>query len=109
MPANPKGLGIERLFTEQGVEPFDLLEWKKRDTVIRNYDGTIAFEMQDVNLPTNYSQTAANVLAQKYFRKAGVPKALKKVEENDVPSFLWRSVADEEALAKLPEAERTGS
>jgi len=56
MPANPKGLGIERLFTEQGVEPFDLLEWKKRDTVIRNYDGTIAFEMQDVNLPTNYSQ-----------------------------------------------------
>ena len=53
MPANPKGLGIKRLFTEQGVEPFDLLEWKKRDTVIRNYDGTIAYEMQDVNLPTN--------------------------------------------------------
>nr|NKR04413.1 vitamin B12-dependent ribonucleotide reductase [Escherichia coli] len=49
------------------------------------------------------------VLAQKYFRKAGVPAALKKVEENGVPSFLWRSVPDEAALASLPEGERTGS
>jgi len=45
-------------------------------------------------------------LAQKYFRKAGVPARLKKVEENSVPSFLWRSVADEDALATLPEKER---
>ena len=100
MPANPKGLGIERLFTEQGVEPFDLLEWKKRDTVIRNYDGTIAFEMQDVNLPTNYSQTAANVLAQKYFRKAGIPRKLKSVAEKEVPKWLYRSIPDTKALAK---------
>ena len=47
------------------------------------------------------------MLAQKYFRKAGVPARLKKVEENSVPSFLWRSVADEAALAELPEKERT--
>ena len=99
MPANPKGLGIEWLFTEQGVEPFDLLEWKKRDTVIRNYDGTIAFEMQDVNLPTNYSQTAANVLAQKYFRKAGIPRKLKSVAEKEVPKWLYRSIPDTKALA----------
>src|SRR3546814_5538658 len=49
------------------------------------------------------------VLAQKYFRKAGVPKALKKVEENDVPSFLWRSVPDTEALKALPKEEQYGS
>jgi len=45
-------------------------------------------------------------LRRKYFRKAGVPKILKRVEENDVPSFLWRSVPDEAALADLPEGER---
>ncbi|MGL4405943.1 MAG: vitamin B12-dependent ribonucleotide reductase, partial [Notoacmeibacter sp.] len=49
------------------------------------------------------------ILAQKYFRKAGVPARLKKVEETGVPSFLWRSVADEKALAALPEGERYGS
>jgi ribonucleoside-diphosphate reductase alpha chain len=109
MPANPKGLGIERLFTEQGVEPFDLLEWKKRDTVIRNYDGTIAFEMQDVNLPTNYSQTAANVLAQKYFRKAGIPRKLKSVAEKEVPKWLYRSIPDTKALAKSTTENRSCS
>ena len=46
------------------------------------------------------------MLAQKYFRKAGVPARLKRVEEETVPSFLWRSVADDEALGALPEKER---
>ncbi|MDG2570712.1 hypothetical protein P7L87_24460, partial [Vibrio parahaemolyticus] len=56
-----------------------------------------------------WSQVASDVLAQKYFRKAGVPARLKKVEENDVPSWLWRSVADEAALSQLPEDQRFGS
>jgi ribonucleotide reductase alpha subunit len=60
-------------------------------------------------VPAQFSQVASDILAQKYFRKAGVPARLKKVEENDVPSFLWRSVADEDALAALPEEERYGS
>src|SRR5690606_36940140 len=47
-------------------------------------------------------------LAQKYFRKRGVPKALRRVEEPDVPSFLWRGEPDETVLAGLPEAERSG-
>ena len=59
-------------------------------------------------MPAAWSQVASDVLAQKYFRKAGVPARLKRVEENDVPSFLWRSVPDEAALAALPEAERFG-
>src|SRR5690606_23499345 len=76
---------------------------------IKNPDGSIVFRLENINVPAQFSQVAADILAQKYFRKAGVPAQLKKVEENDVPSWLWRSVADEEALAKLPENERYGS
>ena len=67
----------------------------------------MVFRLENVEVPEEWSQVAADVLAQKYFRKAGVPARLKKVEENDVPSWLWRSVADEAALAALPEEERT--
>ena len=76
---------------------------------IRNPDGSVVFKLDNVEVPEFWSQVASDVLAQKYFRKAGVPARLKKVEENSVPSFLWRSVADEEALAALPEKERTSA
>src|SRR4029079_17037477 len=76
---------------------------------IRNPDGSVVFKLDDVEVPDTWRQVASDVLAQKYFRKAGVPARLRKVEENDVPSFLWRSVADEAALAELPEKERTRS
>ena len=62
---------------------------------IRNPDGSVVFKLDNVEVPDFWSQVASDVLAQKYFRKAGVPARLKKVEENTVPSFLWRSVADE--------------
>ena len=65
------------------------------------------FKAENVEVPAGWSQVAADVIAQKYFRKAGVPARLKKVEEETVPSWLWRSVPDEEALAALPEKERT--
>ncbi len=74
---------------------------------IRNPDGSVVFKLDNVEVPEFWSQVASDVLAQKYFRKAGVPARLKQVEENTVPSFLWRSVADEEAIAALPEKERT--
>ena len=73
---------------------------------IRNPDGSVVFKLDNVEVPDFWSQVASDVLAQKYFRKAGVPARLKKVEENTVPSFLWRSVADEEQLLLLPEKER---
>ena len=69
----------------------------------------MVFRLADIAVPEQFSQVAADILAQKYFRKAGVPKALKKVEENNVPSWLWRSEADKEALAKLPKDEQYGS
>jgi ribonucleoside-diphosphate reductase alpha chain len=92
LPVKLNGLKIERKFTEPGQDPFQKLNWTQRDVEIRNFDGTVAFSMKDVNLPDNYSQVAANVLSQKYLRKAGVPKKLKKVREKGVPIWLQRSI-----------------
>ena len=77
-----------------------------RSSEIRNPDGSIVFRQDGIEVPEAWSQVATDVLAQKYFRKAGVPARLKRVEENAVPSFLWRAEPDETALAKLPEDER---
>ena len=108
MPAKVNGLKIERKFTESGKDPFNKLNWTKRDVEIRNFDGSVAFSMKDVNLPDNYSQVAANVLSQKYLRKAGIPKNLKKVREKGVPIWLQKSVPDHKAMEKLPESEKYG-
>ncbi len=100
---------FERRFTTAGRSAYDGIAFHLTKSEIRNPDGSVVFKLEGVEVPATWSQVASDVLAQKYFRKAGIPKALKRVEENDVPSFLWRSVADEAALAKLPEAERYGS
>ncbi|VAW21986.1 Ribonucleotide reductase of class II (coenzyme B12-dependent), partial [hydrothermal vent metagenome] len=100
---------VERQFTKSGKSAYDGLNFRKTTSEIRNPDGSIVFQLKDIDVPAAWSQVAADIIAQKYFRKAGVAKALKKVEENDVPSWLWRSVPDEKALEKLPEEERYGS
>ncbi|MCJ2047582.1 vitamin B12-dependent ribonucleotide reductase [Methylobacterium sp. J-078] len=100
---------FERRHTTAGQSPYATIPFRKTLSEIRNPDGSTVFRLDGIEVPESWSQVASDVLAQKYFRKAGVPVALKKVEENDVPSFLWRSVADEAALAELPEAERTTS
>ncbi|MBB5754163.1 vitamin B12-dependent ribonucleotide reductase [Prosthecomicrobium pneumaticum] len=99
---------IERRYTEAGQSPYAGIEFRTTRSEIRNPDGSVVFKLDDIAVPASWSQVAADIIAQKYFRKAGVPKRLKRVEEHDVPSFLWRSVADEKALAALPEAERQG-
>jgi ribonucleoside-diphosphate reductase alpha chain len=100
---------IERRYTTSGQSPYAAISFRTTVSEIRNPDGSIVFRLDGVEVPEVWSQVASDVLAQKYFRKAGVPVVLKKVEENDVPSFLWRSVADEAALKALPEKERHGS
>ena len=100
---------IERRFTRDGQSAYAEIEFRKALSEIKNPDGSVVFRLADIDVPAQFSQVATDVLAQKYFRKAGVPARLKKVEENDVPSFLWRSVPDEAELAKLPENERYGS
>jgi len=99
---------IERRFTTEGHSPYAEIGFRKASSEIRNPDGSVVFRLDSFAVPANFSQVAADILAQKYFRKAGVPARLKRVEENSVPSWLWRSVPDEEALAELPGEERYG-
>ncbi|MGE0282930.1 MAG: vitamin B12-dependent ribonucleotide reductase [Rhizobiaceae bacterium] len=97
---------IERRFTKEGQSAYAEIEFRKATSEIKNPDGSIVFRLADIDVPAQFSQVATDVLAQKYFRKAGIPARLKKVEEASVPSFLWRSVPDEAELAKLPEDQR---
>jgi ribonucleoside-diphosphate reductase alpha chain len=99
---------IPRRYTKEGQSPYSAISFRKATSEIRNPDGSVVFKLDGIDVPEHFSQVATDVLAQKYFRKAGVPKALKRFEEETVPSFLWRSVADDKALATLPEKERFG-
>jgi len=69
-----KGLHFDRRFTVEGKSPFDLFEYDYRTSVIRNPNGEVVFEMNNVEVPKQWSQIATDILAQKYFRKAGVPQ-----------------------------------
>src|SRR5271169_4615960 len=97
---------IERHYTKEGQSPYADIAFRLTTSEIRNPDGSVVFHADDVEVPAAWSQVASDVLAQKYFRKAGVPARLKRVEEETVPSWLWRSVPDQAALKELPEAER---
>src|SRR5260370_18219352 len=97
---------IERRYTKDGQSPYADIEFRLTTSEIRNPDGSVVFHADDVEVPASWSQVASDVLAQKYFRKAGVPSRLKKVEEATVPSWLWRPVSAEAALKQLPEKER---
>jgi ribonucleoside-diphosphate reductase alpha chain len=70
-----KGLVFSRRFTKDNVSPFDQFEYDYRDSVIKNPNGEKVFEMTNVEVPKQWSQIATDILAQKYFRKAGVPQA----------------------------------
>src|SRR5687768_7785984 len=98
---------IERRYTKDGQSPYADIAFRLTTSEIRNPDGSVVFRADDVEVPEFWSQVASDVLAQKYFRKAGLPSRLKKVEEESVPSWLWRSVADDDALVLVPDAERT--
>lgn len=69
-----KGLQFSRRFTQEGVSPYDMFEYDYRDSVIKNPNGEKVFEMNNVEVPKQWSQIATDILAQKYFRKAGVPQ-----------------------------------
>jgi len=71
---NPDGLRFIRRFSEEGKSPFDMVEYEKRISAIREPDGTVVFEMKDIEIPKSWSQVATDIMAQKYFRKAGVPQ-----------------------------------
>ena len=71
---NTEGLKFKRRNTKEGVSPFDLFQYDLRTSVIKKPDGSTVFEMKNVEVPSGWSQVATDILAQKYFRKAGVPQ-----------------------------------
>jgi ribonucleoside-diphosphate reductase alpha chain len=100
---------INRYFTKESSELYPKIQWEKRNSRITNPDGSVVFEANDIIVPNFWSQVAVDILAQKYFRRRGIPKYLKKVEEVGIPAWLQRSIPDEEKLSSLlPEDRYTG-
>ncbi len=99
---------INRRFTGEGQDPYDSVSFRSATSEIRNPDGSLVFRAEGIEVPADWSQVAADILAQKYFRKAGVPARLAAIKEPGVPAWLWRRRADEAALSALPESARYG-
>src|SRR5436305_6376004 len=81
---------IRRQFTTEGHSPYEAIEFRSATSEIRNPDGSVVFSQSSIEVPTDWSQVACDVLAQKYFRKAGVPAAMEPVAEEGMPTWLWR-------------------
>ncbi len=99
---------IVRRFTKAGESPYERIEFRCANSEIRNPDGAVIFQLKDIDVPASWSQVAVDVLAQKYFRKAGVPLKTKPARESDVPEWLSRRVADTEALKGVDEDKKFG-
>ncbi|MBT5274873.1 adenosylcobalamin-dependent ribonucleoside-diphosphate reductase [Candidatus Woesearchaeota archaeon] len=84
-----QGLVIDRIFTKPELSVYDMIEYDNRNSTIRNPDGSVVFDMQNVEVPTSWSQIATDILAQKYFRKAGVPEV---ESENSIKQVVHRLV-----------------
>jgi ribonucleoside-diphosphate reductase alpha chain len=98
---------VERRFTTGLKSPYDGLNFVARKSEIKNPDGSTIFK-SDVTVPDSWSQVATDIIAQKYFRKAGVPTSTKAVREKGIPNWLQRRTADKAALDTLSEDEVFG-
>jgi len=96
---------IQRRFTREGQDPFAGIQFTPRTSRIVNPNGSMVFEMNDVLTPEGWSQVAVDILAQKYFRKAGIPVRSVKVAEEGVPEWLQRSRPSDNDTATTHEAD----
>lgn len=97
---------VKRCFTTAGKSPFSTIKFINRSSEIRNPDGSEVYRGDDLEIPETWSQVATDIIAQKYFRKNGIPVKTKKVNEVGVPEWLQRSEVDLVALEKLPQNQR---
>lgn len=82
VPVYGKGIRVSRLYTKEGVHPYDELEWEKRDAVITNEKNETVFEQKNIETPKSYSQAATNIIASKYFRgRIGTPEREQSVRQ----------------------------
>jgi len=100
---------VTRVFTASSGAPFEGVVFSSTSVDVRNADGSRAFAFDGVIVPSHWSGLAADILVRKYFRKSGVPAALRTVPEAGVPDWLWRSEPDGEKLDTLPKTERFGA
>ena len=98
---------ISRLFTDTGHDPFAGISWRRIDVEICSADPSARVCLTDIEVPAHWSREAAETFVHYYIRRAGVPVATTRVREDDMPEFLWSSVADTAALLALPEDQRT--
>jgi len=104
---------IARHYTTAGRDPYEGVPFRTASSEIRNPDGSVVFQAEGFEVPAEWSQVASDILAQKYFRKAGVPARLAPVAEQGLPPWLWRRTAGpceggEGSLAALAESARHG-
>ncbi|PJZ56118.1 vitamin B12-dependent ribonucleotide reductase [Leptospira barantonii] len=99
---------LNRHFTVPQNGEASTIQWAKRNSRISNPDGSKVFEANNILVPEGWSQVAVDILAQKYFRRKGIPKYLKKVQEEGIPEWLQKSVPDSEKLESLKPEDRFG-
>lgn len=97
---------INRYFTKSSASPYEGIAFETRTSEIKNIDGSVVSRVKKVVVPACWSQVASNILAQKYFRKAGIPAKLKACPEEGVPVWLQRHQPDTEALQETKQDER---
>src|SRR5579864_1305850 len=89
----PTAMKINRQYTREGCDPLSAISFVPRTSRIVNPDGSVVFEMKDILVPETWSQVAVDILAQKYFRRAGVPSQTERVSEPGMPEWLRRCKA----------------
>ncbi len=97
---------LKRLFTSDSNDPYQGIEFKITSSEIKNPDGKIIFSAPKIEVPAKFSQVASDIIAQKYFRKAGIPVYLKKITEKNIPVWLSKSEPDLEKLKSLNPADQ---
>ncbi|MAR88006.1 MAG: ribonucleoside-diphosphate reductase, adenosylcobalamin-dependent [Rhodospirillaceae bacterium] len=98
---------IKRQFTTKESGPYAGIDFHIVTSEIRNPNGSVVFKNDTVEVPKDWSQVASDIIAQKYFRKAGVPAVSRAVKDDTVPKWLWRREPDEKAIKALPEDQRS--
>ena len=98
---------IKRRFTTKESGPYAGIDFHIVTSEIRNPNGSVVFKNDTVEVPKDWSQVASDIIAQKYFRKAGVPAVSRAVKDDTVPKWLWRREPDEKAIKALPEDQRS--
>ena len=99
---------IERHFTKSGQSAYDGISFAARRSELRDPDGNLLSDAGEFLAPENWSQVACDILAQKYFRRAGVPALTLPANDPDIPDWLQARVPDDAGLKKLPIAKRSG-